>query len=368
MRILLVAPGTRWSTFDVFAYHLDAMDDSDEVIVNPFNFHNYMSWQKLSTLYYRNEIGKSGLSEDAASAIGAAIAAEKLLADVITFQPDVVFVISGTLLPHFVWKHLVNLRNRLIDKFAIAIYFTESPYMDEMQKDYLQYVDIAFVNDQHTVNMWNPDGTYHIHYLPHSYNPKVHRRVEVDDEYKSDVFFVGTPFYERGKLLADVDWKDVKFLLGGNWADYCEPIDYLKLHKYNFREEVMDNDKVAKYYSGTKIGLNIHRTRMDIDGLDPELNNYTDAYSIGPRIYEMAASGAFIVSDYRKELIDIFGNSVAIFDSAKELERTVHYWLKEDNHREEMVEAALEQVSDCTFSSRLNNIILPVFDEVLSLR
>lgn len=368
MRILLVAPGPTHSTYDIYKYYLDAMEGNEDVVVAPFNYHNVAAWQKLAVMYYKPE-----LPEEEATIIGASRAARELLSDVIIFQPDVVFVVSGTMLPDFIWKHLVNLRNKLTTKFAIALYLTESPYLDEMQEHFRQYADVTFVNDLYTVNKWNPDRSLHIHYLPHSFNPKVHHRMYGEEELadkKSDVFFLGTPFYERGELLAAVDWNNIDFLLGGNWAEFCRPEDYLKLAKFNFHTTMMPNVEVAKYYAATKVALNIHRTRPDVDGRGEVLDNHKDAYSIGPRIYEAAAGGAFILSDYRKELVDIFGDSVALFDSGKDLNREIKFWIsdKADSLREEKALAAKECISECTFGHRLNNVLLPVFEEVLLQR
>jgi len=360
MKILLVAPGPRHSTFDVYRYYLDAMRQSSDIEVLPFNLHNIIDWHYQALKFHLS----AAHSADAA-AIALSRGTRELLVDVVLHRPDVVHIIAGGMLPSFVWESLNDVRQRLKRPFIISTYLTESPYQDIVQLKFVEFCDVVFLNDKYSLKVFDPDNTKHVYYLPHSYNPAVHRNdYELDESYKSDVFFTATPFRERGSFLSKVDWSNINFKLGGFWKDFMPPEEYLKLKKYNFAESLIDNDVMARYYNGAKIALNIHRTRMDVDGFGPEINNYQDAYSIGPRIYEAVMCGALVATDFRQEAVDLFGNSLLYFDTPHDLQNLINKYIKDDSAREEKIFEAQEKIRHCTFVNRLNNIVLPVLYDV----
>lgn len=361
MKILIVAPLPTHSTYDVFKYYVDAMQDSNDVDVVPFNYHTVARWH-IDTI--KNSSLKN-IDDNEISAIGISRAARELLLDIIIQQPDVVHFISALAIPASLWQEIFNLRDRLKKAFAISIHFTESPYSDKEQINIAKFADVVFLNDKYSVAKYDPNNNKHIYYLPHSYNPKVHNDFyELDDEYKSDVFFTATPFRERGRFLASINWNDINFKLGGPWAEYSAPEDYLKLHKFVFTRNAVPNVVMARYYAGTKIALNIHRVNSDIDGLQEKFNNYADAYSIGPRVFEAVACKSLVLTDFRQEAVDIFGDTLAYFDTAKDVEEQIKLLLNNAALLEEKVQASFSKIENCTFLDRLNNIMLPVFEDV----
>lgn len=369
-RILLVAPGSLWSTYDVYRGYLDVMHASPEVEVQGFNFHNTMIYH----LTAMTELFPHYTVDDRNSVVTVRSARE-LLIDTILYKPDVVFFISGSAIPSEIYAELLNVRSEINRQFAVALYLTESPYQDSYQVLYTKYADVLFINDKYSVKDFDPTGTHYVEYLPHSFNPKVHRpgnENDLDEEvYVSDVFFGATAFRERFDMIASIDWSNVDLKLVGTWKEWQDLPEYQKIEKYIHSQSLtMSNLEYAKYYRNTKIALNVHRTRADIEGLNEELNNYTDAYSVGPRIFEAAACGAFIITDYRKEAEDIFGDTVEFFDGAQDLENKVHYWLDPAHEQERLNKAAAarERIKNCTFENRLEENILPVLHEVLKLR
>ena len=369
MKILLVAPGAVYSTYDCYKYQLEAMHDNKEVEVQGFNYHNTLTFNRvaLDKLF-------AHYSEADKQAVASVRSAREIILDAIVFKPDVVMFVSGTLIPPEVYIELANVRHELNRPFAIAIYFTESPYMNEMQDAFTRYADVLFVNDKYAVDRYDPDHSHYIEYLPHSFNPKVHYSGDnnrIDNKYISDVFFGGTVFKERLDMISSVSWGNTKLKLLGGWQEWGDTEQGKALDRYFVKGKIFnDNSEYAKYYRGTKIALNVHRTRGDIEGESEPLDNYKDAYSIGPRIYEAVACGAFLITDYRKEAEDIFGDTIEFFDGSEDLERKIHYWLDpaHEQERRNKADAARERIQDCTFDDRLENIILPTFREVLQLR
>lgn len=360
MRILVVAPGATHSTYDVYKYYVDAMQDTAGLDVSTFDYHNILDWHYDALDYYFPH-----MEDDSKASIAFSRGSRELLVDVLVNRPDVVHIVSGTALPEFVWKHLTDIRSRLKERFIISLHLTECPYTDELQDSVAKYADVIFLNDKYSLKTFDPGNEKHVYYLPHSYNPKVHRPdYELDDRFYSDVFFTATPFRERGTFLAKVNWENINLKLGGMWNNYMLPEEYLKLERHIFTHNPVKNDVMARYYAGAKVALNIHRTRMDVDGLTPELDNKQGAYSIGPRVFEAVACGSFLLTDFRQEAVDLFGDTIGYFDTPEDLQSQLNIYLNDDELRENKILAAQEKIKGCTFKDRLDNIVLPVLHDV----
>lgn len=370
--VMVVAPGPTFSTYDVFQYYLDAYRDSKAFNdVQAFNYHNALIYNKTAI-----EKHFPYFTPEDVAGVSSVRAARDLILDVIYNRPDVVFVVSGTLIPHEVYRELLAIRRELRRPFVLALYLTECPYVDDMQEMFVQYADVLLLNDKYSLKRFDPQGNHYVEYLPHSFNPKVHYPGNgedglLDDKYKSDIVFGGTAFKERVDLLASIDWGGVDLKLLGTWHEWANTDEGRKIKPYLTSSSVtVNNFELAEYYRGAKIALNIHRTREDVDGNGQELDNYLDAYSIGPRLYEASACGSFILTDYRKEAEDLFGDTIEFFDNADQLSEKIAYWLDPANEQERInrAEAARLRIQNCKFSDRIEQHILPVFNEVLKLR
>lgn len=365
MRVLSVASGALHSTMDVYQYMLDAMRDDEETNVVPFALHNILAYHKVAV---RGVLGQ--LSDEDEYKIIMSRAVRELIADININAPDFLFVTSGFAIPNDGWKNIRMLRENLKYPYYTAMYFTESPYLDPLQSTLYPFSDVIFVNDKWSVVKFDPDNTRHVYYLPHSYNPKIHYPdANMDSNFRSDVMFCGTCFAERLETINSVDWSNIDFKLIGRWKHYLNEQQMNNLGSKLVDVEILHNEDLADYYRGAKIALNIHRTREDLDIDGKPLNNYTDAYSIGPRIFESAACGALVLSDYRAEIIDVFGDTSEVFHNAEELQYKVAYWTHPDNEerRRNKVAAASERIKNCTFVDRYQTIIKPVFDNILEM-
>lgn len=372
MRVLTIAPGALHSTYDVYKGYWDAMENTEGIDCVPFNYHSMLMYHKAGVKYF-----KPDASEDDIYNITASRASRELLAELAEFIPNFTFTISGIGIPVDTWKHVRQLQDNLKFPYFNAIYHTECPYLDKMQDFITPYADIMFLNDKYSIPFYDPDDEKHVYYLPHSFNPKIHypsmNRIKGDGfnktldgiPYTSDVFFCGTAFAERVDLIKQIDWNGIDFHLMGRWKHYMKPDDngYDKI----IDTEIVGNIHIADFYRNTKIALNVHRTRPDLDENGKEIDNYSDAYSIGPRIYEAAACGALVISDFRQELVDVFGDTAIVFHSPEELEAQIRYWVAPENQerRLNITQAAMDRIRHCTFYDRFNSIVKPVFQEIL---
>lgn len=361
---MLVAPGPRHSTYDVYAGYEKYFKRREDVEFFSYPYHNILDYHKAAQVFLN-----PSLPEDDMDRIAVSRATRELLGWIAYTNPDFVLFIAGTAYPMDLYAKIKEMQHSFVSPFALGIYFTESPYMDSIQEKYLPILDFAFFSDKLSAEKFNPDGSLYIEYLPHSFDPEKHNADrEVSEQYNRDVFFCGTPFYERQEMIASVDWekKGIDLSLFGLWnEDYVSEEYMQKLQRYIESDRTLDNLEVSKYYKGSKVSINIHRTRADIGGNGEEIDNVTEAYSTGPRTFEVVASGGFLLSDYRKEIEDIFGESVLYFKNKYDFSSMIDKALSmPESEREKMKAAARQKISNCTFADRINDIILPMFIDI----
>jgi spore maturation protein CgeB len=80
---------------------------------------------------------------------------------------------------------------------------------------------------------------------------------------------------------------------------------------------VTSPEETADLYRSTSASFSIHRS-MRYVGTDEEITD-GEAYSLGPRNWELAACRTFQVSDFRQELVDVFGDTVPLYETPQEM-------------------------------------------------
>lgn len=362
MRILVAFPGHGFSTIDVANGYAKALKDLGHEVWS-FDYHLRLQFYKESLEHWAEIVPAFKRRADDY----AILAGEALFVEAFDFVPDVVLVICGLALHRRVYD--------LIEKLGIpkVLILTESPYDDHNQALIMEKGGIAatLTNDRASVKPLRKATGGRVEYLPHSWNPGTHfPRGKPDGKYLSDVFFFGTLWPERKELLSELgdfyqDGPNTKRLQSDNGYDFniagIEPIRKGKV------EGFIENNELAWYYAGTKIALNHNRTIMgeSDDGKELHLRK-RQAWSLGPRPYEIAACGIFQLSDNsRPELRKVFGKSVPTYKNGKELKKKVEYYLRHDDERLELSSAALEKVSICRFEDRAREILVPLITEVI---
>lgn len=360
MKILLVYPGTRYSTYDVARGWETALKELGHEVID-FPSHDWVQFFILAFAAWKADteqrIGIKNSKEY--DAIGAVMASEQLIPRTMATEPDAMLFVTGNLIPPHVYK--------MIDKLNVprVVILTESPYDDDVQLEILRMgrFDAAFTNDKISVRLLRERAGIPVEYLPHSFCPTRHGPGEPDEDYWTDAYFHGTMFPERRRLFE----RYLGRRYGGN-GNYDKWGVFISPHLPGADEnQILTNEELVLYYQATSIGLNHHRTSNGTwEGPESHIN-YGGAWSIGPRAYEIAACGAFqLCDDARPELREVFGDSVATYkmDDADDLEDKLDYYLTHDDEREAMAETAYERVQGCRFIDRARNILLPVLETI----
>jgi hypothetical protein len=272
-------------------------------------------------------------------------ASENILIEAMYHHADLVIIVSALI---YHPAALVLLR---MARVPTVVLHTESPYCDDDQVEWAAA---------------NPDALHCTHdaasarklgwaYVPHSYDPNIHKpcreemvlgsdgtpRIEWDNEADlqsdkaCDVCFIGTGWPERIAFLEQVDWTGIDLRLYGLWTALREDSPLRKF----YREGLVPNEEAVSYYRAAKININVHRA-------DPT------AESLNPRGFELPACGAFTLTDYRKEGVELFGDSMPVFETPADLERLVRHYLANPEERMRLARAAFDRVRPCLFDNR----------------
>lgn len=168
-------------------------------------------------------------------------------------------------------------------------------------------------------------------YVPQFTNPKKFY-YEYDADKSYDILFVGRPGYERISAKWAMESGFEVALFGSGWQDKA-PSKY-------FKGDFIDNTELHKYYASAKIVLNDTRDDMKKAGF------------ISNRVFDVTASGGFLISDYMPEIESFYGNSIPMFKNKEELKALLSYYL---SHPEERAEKA-KQAQKITLKHFTNTV------------
>ncbi len=326
MRALVVAPGPQFSTWDVFRGWCRGLLDCG-VDVLPFDLDVYLN---AFSGMKKVDPDSGDIADMFPDGELLNFAGEFLQAELYRWWPDLVVVVQATFIPTHIMDIIRTRRHKLV------ILHTESPYEDDRQVEVAEHADINLLNDP-----INIDRFERAHYMPHAYDPTVHRPGPVVPKFESDVCFVGTGMPSRIAWLERVDWTGINLELAGHW-----PVDAdSPLAKFVTEDDdhCRLNDQTADTYRSAKMGFNIYRTEAEREGL-------SFGWAMGPREVELAACGTFFARQPRGEGDELFP-MLPTFETPGELEAVIREWLPRTADRETAALKAREAIEDRTFSN-----------------
>jgi spore maturation protein CgeB len=313
MRIVLVKPAAEFSVSDVARGFHGAFAAAGHD-VRLFDLSKRM-------IYHMRAMGEAWRGQtDAVSQQ----ATEMVVVEAMKHRADLVVIVSALV---FHPLGLVLLRQAGI---PTAVILTESPYDDVEQADWAAAYPEATICTHERVSA----ARYGWLYLPHAYDPAIHRPV-APTRPPCDVLLLGTGWAERIALLEAVDWHGIDLRLLGLWPVLTEASPLWR----HYEAGCLDNADAPGIYASARICLNLHRA-------------HPDAESLNPRAYELAACGAFTVTDRRAEGEALFGWSQPMFTSAAQLAHVLREALADADFREVCAAEAHRRVQGETFEAR----------------
>lgn len=191
------------------------------------------------------------------------------------------------------------------------------PQNASLDDDFQNFDIIAVASKSYTEEL-NKFGINAI-YIPQFTNPEKFYP-SFQEDLKTDILFVGSNWHDRTSLRYTLELGYNVSVYGYNWHNTVPNSMYKGVY--------IPNEKLNQYYSSAKIVLNDHRPDMKKFGF---INN---------RIYDATASGALVVSDYIKELDEIYQGSIPLYKTKEELDAILKYYLTHEEERQILAQKA----------------------------
>jgi spore maturation protein CgeB len=345
LRLLLAHPGASWATADVFWGLLHGLKYHDVEVV-PFRLDQRFaaSQSSLYWLWRTKKKTEPNLERPNAADLSyhASIGALEMA---LRHHVDCVVVVSAMLLHPDV---LIMMKEAGL---RVVVLFTESPYDYDAEMRVAKIVDGGWTNERCVVRAFRSVNP-HFGYLPHGWNPLVHRTdTPIDDSVPAhDVVFVGTGFRERYRFFNSIDWTGINLGLYGTW----DPRLLNKQGRAALQNGPISNEQAVLLYRRAKVGLNLYRTSQ---GWGPQAPSIVHAESVNPRAYELAACGTFFLSDYRSESAEVFGELVPTFRSPIEAAALIRKWLADEAGRHRIAAALPARVAEASWIHRTKTVL-----------
>ena len=328
MRVLLVEPGPAWSVQDVAnGWRKGLRENGCQVGV--VNLEHHLTF--FDKAHFDNGDGTFRKAMTSDVAIGTA--ALGIHAAAFEIRPDVAIIVSGFYVPQ---KTYDLLRAHGVTLVQV---FTESPYEDDKQLQRAHFADLNVVNDPTNIEVFE-----HIAptvYLPHAYDPALHRPGPVSHDLRSDFAFCGTGFPGRIEFFEAVDWTGIDAAFAGFWGD-TRPDSIIRKFIVHDLDECFDNADTTDLYRSARLSANVYR--------EPT------GWAMGPREVELAAIGTPFLRESRGEGDEVLG-FLPRFTDPGDFTDQMRYLLAHDDLRLALGRRCREAVADRTFAANAAHLL-----------
>ncbi|WP_255570500.1 glycosyltransferase [Cohnella sp. CFH 77786] len=282
-------------------------------------------------------------------------APEEMVETARSFKPDLVLVLNGLhIFPPDHPDHVDTVRRMGI---PTAVWYADDPYLSDYTSRQAPHYDHVFTLEKACLPHYRSLGCRNVHYLPLAAHFDLYRPLRVKPQYRYDICFIGMGFRNRIRLIDEIApyLMDKKvFIAGYNWHRLKH---YSKLSPF-IRNQWIDVPETVHFYNGAKIVINLHRA----DGAGPDNRNSRNwpGVSVNPRTFEIAACGAFQLTDYRDELPSHYaiGSEIAVYRNAEELVRQIEHYLTHDEERlQTAVRGYRRTVREHSFAGRISRLL-----------
>ena len=299
-----------------------------------------------ATSYHQLELLKNTQHRLALQSKYAEMLSRITMAQLAEDPPDLVLSLAQAPLILPVLEHLKRKR------FLTAMWFVENyrhlTYWQQLAAGY----DFWFVIQQAPcIAALKQAGAKNVHYLPMAADPSVHRPLELTqaerEEYGSEVSFVGAGYANRRAIFPTLLRREWSFKLWGNEWDGATDLTSV-LQRNGAR---IDTDTCQKVFNASVVNLNLHSWAGT--GFDPEGD------FVNPRTFELAACGAFQLTDRRSLMPDLFApNEVATVSASEELSHEIARWLRDPEQRLVMAGKARQRMlAEHTYAHRMRDLL-----------
>ncbi len=258
------------------------------------------------------------------------------------YRPDILFVLMGdTIFPEILEK---------IKKSGVTtVNWFHDSVLAPIRKDFVQeiapYYDYFFIIDSEDVLNHIKIGAGYVKTIPLACVPEVHKSLNLSQgekkKYGSDVCFIGTLKFKRKDVLTQLSDFDL-----GIWGYWLEKTSELKGY---YRRQHIFGEEAVRIYNASKIILDIHLS----------YGSGNKPFNVTPRVFEVPASGAFLLADENPLLYDLYekDKEIICYKDEKELKELIKYYLGHPEERELIAQRGQNRAyKEHTYEKRLKEI------------
>jgi spore maturation protein CgeB len=248
----------------------------------------------------------------------------------------------------------------------VAYWFVEDYQVFSYWRELAPAVDVFFTLQQEPFfRELRLLGVKHPAFLPLAADPDIYRPLSLTPDekrrYGAALAFVGAGYRNRREFFQG--FMDLDFKIWGSDWNLASPLGpAIQNHGARISE-----DEAVKIFNASRINLNLHSSPFH-PGINPQ-GDY-----LNPRVFDLAAAGAFQLVDHRSQLPEFFRpeEEVATFTSLGEARDKIAYFLAHEDQRRHIAHQGRECcLRDHTYAGRLGEalaIIADFYPDVLPRR
>lgn len=272
------------------------------------------------------------------------------------FQPEMIWLEKSLL---FNLKDLAEIRAVGPRGMQLVHYNPDEPFGyfgGRMWKVFIQSIsgyDVHLVPKECNICEYRNHGASRVYAFDRSYDPKLHRAIELSEsdtvKFGCEVGFVGTWATQREASIAALIQAGIPVAV---WGDGWHRGEHWSVIRKHWRGPSQSGDNYTKAICGMKIALHFlrHENRDEQDS----------------RTFEIPACGTFMLAERSAAHERLFKDDVeaVLFDSIKELEEKLRYYLAHDEERQEIERRGLQRCQESGYdhNSRLTQFVELVFE------
>lgn len=273
------------------------------------------------------------------------VVSQGVVAKAESFEPDLVLALAQAPLSS---QALKRLRRAGI---PTAMWFVEDYRVFTYWKAFAPLYDyFAIIQEDPFFDALEQVGQQNVLYLPLAADPDFHKPMELTSverrTFGSDVSFMGAGYPNRRVAFRQLVKHNFK-IWGTEWDGDASLQALVQM-----QGKRMTPEECVKIFNATRINLNLHSSVK----ADPIV---TRGDFVNPRTFELAACGAFQLTDYRTLMPDMFySDELATFESLEELLEKIDHFLSNPEEREAYCKAGRDRVlSEHTYAHRMQSLI-----------
>ncbi|HVM77094.1 MAG TPA: glycosyltransferase [Candidatus Paceibacterota bacterium] len=227
---------------------------------------------------------------------------------------------------------------------VLSLWLGEAPIREPLWPATFPHFDHFIYVDEEWYPILAPDVQKKSAYIPLASTPEKFFPIkpeEKNDKFKCDIAFVGYYLDERAEVLSVVKDYDLH-IYGYRWENGFEKFPWLK-EKW---KGPLSNEDANQAFNGAKIEIG------------RALSFVKFGHVVTQRVFDISLAGNFQLSGYAPSLEKMFGDSIPMFNDAKELKEKVDYYLAHPEERERLAKKAHEIcLREHTYAHRVQELI-----------